>query len=70
MTAGVTAVVLAAGQGKRMRSNYPKVIHNVGGGPMLSRVLESAGQAGVDEQVVVVGYGREKIYEVMGDGIM
>ena len=61
MTAGVTAVVLAAGQGKRMRSNYPKVIHNVGRRADAVPCTESAGQAGVDEQVVVVGYGREDI---------
>jgi bifunctional UDP-N-acetylglucosamine pyrophosphorylase/glucosamine-1-phosphate N-acetyltransferase len=40
------AVVLAAGQGKRMRSTRPKVLHEVAGRPMLSWVLDAAHGAG------------------------
>ena len=56
-----TAVVLAAGQGKRMRSAVPKVLHEVAGRPMLSWVLAAARQAGCDRIVVIVGHGAEAV---------
>ena len=48
------AVVLAAGQGTRMRSRVPKVLHRVCGKPMVSHVVDAAEGAGVDRTVVVV----------------
>lgn len=57
----VTGVILAAGQGKRMCSSHPKVLHKVGGKPMLLHVWETAGAAGVDSRLVVVGHGREEL---------
>jgi bifunctional UDP-N-acetylglucosamine pyrophosphorylase/glucosamine-1-phosphate N-acetyltransferase len=51
------AVVLAAGQGKRMRSTRPKVLHEVAGRPMLSWVLDAAHGAGCRRIIVVVGHG-------------
>ena len=36
------AIILAAGEGVRMRSTLPKALHNVGGRPMLARVIEAA----------------------------
>jgi len=59
--AGVAAIVLAAGKGRRMRSALPKVAHPVGGGPMLRHVLRTARSAGVREIVVVLGHGREAL---------
>jgi bifunctional UDP-N-acetylglucosamine pyrophosphorylase/glucosamine-1-phosphate N-acetyltransferase len=55
------AIILAAGQGRRMKSDLPKVMHPVLGRPMILRVLESAGKAGFCEMVVVVGHGRENL---------
>lgn len=49
------AIILAAGEGKRMRSAIPKVLHKVGGWPMLGHVIESARKAGADSSAVVVG---------------
>lgn len=49
------AVILAAGEGTRMRSNLPKVMHPVGGLPMLGHVLATAGRAGATRIAVVVG---------------
>jgi len=57
------AVVLAAGQGKRMKSARPKAIHEVCGLPMLAYVLDTMHGAGVDDAVVVVGYGAEMVRE-------
>jgi bifunctional UDP-N-acetylglucosamine pyrophosphorylase/glucosamine-1-phosphate N-acetyltransferase len=55
------AVVLAAGQGIRMRSQLPKVLHPLAGRPMLEHVLAALSAAGIDEQVVVTGHDAEKV---------
>ncbi len=55
------AVVLAAGQGKRMRSSRAKVLHEVGGRPMLEWVLAAAREAGCEQTFVVVGHGAEEV---------
>lgn len=57
------AVLLAAGQGTRMKSRLPKVLHHVGGRPMAARVLDIARAAGCDRLVVVVGHGAERVRE-------
>lgn len=49
------AVILAAGQGTRMRSSTPKVLHAVGGRAMLDRAIDAAQELGCDPIVVVVG---------------
>ena len=53
------AIVLAAGEGTRMRSALPKVLHPVGGRPMLAHVLTAAETAGADRIAVVLGHGQE-----------
>jgi bifunctional UDP-N-acetylglucosamine pyrophosphorylase/glucosamine-1-phosphate N-acetyltransferase len=55
------AVVLAAGEGTRMRSRRPKVLHEVAGRSMLGHVLAAVADAGVEEAAVVVGAGREDV---------
>ncbi|MEI6113433.1 MAG: bifunctional UDP-N-acetylglucosamine diphosphorylase/glucosamine-1-phosphate N-acetyltransferase GlmU [Burkholderiales bacterium] len=54
-------VILAAGLGKRMQSNKPKVMHTIAGRPMLAHVLDSACALNPDEIVVVVGHGAELV---------
>lgn len=61
----VAAVVLAAGQGKRMRSRLPKVLHPVGGRPMVLWVLESLRPVVDGPVVVVVGHGADAVREVL-----
>ena len=56
-----TAVVLAAGQGKRMKSVHPKVLHEAGGRPLLGWVLEAARRAGCARVLVVVGHGADEV---------
>ena len=58
-------IILAAGQGKRMKSPLPKVIHQVLGVPMVIRVVRQAVQAGFDTPVVVVGHGRESVIPLL-----
>lgn len=55
------AILLAAGKGKRMNSDLPKVLHEVGGRPMVQWVLDAAREAGADRNVVVVGYCGEHV---------
>ncbi|WP_347059388.1 bifunctional UDP-N-acetylglucosamine diphosphorylase/glucosamine-1-phosphate N-acetyltransferase GlmU [Blastococcus sp. HT6-30] len=54
-------VVLAAGQGTRMRSSRPKVLHALGGRSMLGHVLAAAAPLGAGATVVVVGSGRDQV---------
>ncbi|MCC7274237.1 MAG: bifunctional UDP-N-acetylglucosamine diphosphorylase/glucosamine-1-phosphate N-acetyltransferase GlmU [Alphaproteobacteria bacterium] len=55
------AVVLAAGEGTRMRSDRPKVMHAVAGRPMLGHVLDAVAAAGIARAVVVIGPGMEEV---------
>jgi bifunctional UDP-N-acetylglucosamine pyrophosphorylase/glucosamine-1-phosphate N-acetyltransferase len=54
-------VVLAAGEGKRMRSARPKPLHLLCGRAMLLHILDSVADMGADRAVVVVGHGAERI---------
>ncbi len=63
----VTAVLLAAGQGTRMKSSLPKVLHPLCGKPMLWHVLEALKQATDGIPVVVVGHGAEEVTKYLGD---
>ncbi|MFM2070386.1 MAG: hypothetical protein RLZZ623_649 [Actinomycetota bacterium] len=63
--ADLTAVILGAGKGTRMRSELPKVLHPVDGTPMIVHALTSARAAGVDRVICVIGYGRELLEEAL-----
>ncbi len=65
MTAPARAVILAAGQGTRMRSTRPKVLHPLAGRPMLLHVLEAVGSATRSTPVVVVGPGQPEVGAVV-----
>ena len=65
--ANLTAVILAAGKGTRMKSKLPKVLHKVGGHPMLEHVMDAAVAAGCRDNVVVIGHGAELVRELVGD---
>lgn len=54
-------IILAAGQGTRMRSKYPKVLHCVAGKPMLSHVIDTAKELAASAIHVVIGHGAEQI---------
>jgi bifunctional UDP-N-acetylglucosamine pyrophosphorylase/glucosamine-1-phosphate N-acetyltransferase len=60
-------VVLAAGQGTRMRSGIPKVLHRLGGRSMLGHVLAAAETLGAPRTAVVVGSGREAVAEHLAE---
>jgi bifunctional UDP-N-acetylglucosamine pyrophosphorylase/glucosamine-1-phosphate N-acetyltransferase len=54
-------VVLAAGQGKRMRSDLPKVLHPLAGRALLAHVLETASELSPRKTIVVHGHGAERV---------
>lgn len=55
------AIVLAAGEGKRMKSALPKVLHVIAGRPLVSWVVQTALDAGAGRCLVVVGHGRDDV---------
>jgi bifunctional UDP-N-acetylglucosamine pyrophosphorylase / glucosamine-1-phosphate N-acetyltransferase len=63
----VVAVLLAAGQGTRMKSELPKVLHPLCGKPMIWYALQAVREASSDKPVVVVGHGGERVAAYIGD---
>jgi bifunctional UDP-N-acetylglucosamine pyrophosphorylase / glucosamine-1-phosphate N-acetyltransferase len=60
-------VILAAGMGKRMQSDRPKVLHTIAGQPMLFHLLKTARALSPDRLIVVVGHGQEQIRQALAD---
>src|SRR5699024_2066244 len=60
-------VVLAAGQGTRMKSKLFKVMHPVMGRPMVGHVVQSALDAKVDRVITITGFGAEVIKDYLGE---
>lgn len=63
----ITAVLLAAGQGTRMKSSLPKVLHPVAGKPMLWHALNAIQQVTTEKPVVVVGHGAGEVTAYLGE---
>lgn len=63
------AVILAAGQGTRMKSKLYKVLHPVGGKPMVQHVVDEVTKLDLSKIVAIVGHGAEKVKDQLGDGI-
>ncbi len=63
------AVIMAAGQGTRMKSSLPKVLHEVAGRPLVAWVLEAVAGTQPDEVVVVVGHEADAVREQLPDGV-
>ena len=63
-------VILAAGEGTRMRSSRPKVLHQVGGKPMLVHLLETTGELDAAAVHVVAGNGLEEVRAACGDFVV
>ena len=59
----LNVVILAAGKGTRMHSNTPKVLHHVGGRPILAHVIACAKALNPQKIIIVYGYGGEKVRE-------
>jgi len=64
---GKTAIILAAGKGTRMKSDLPKVLHEVCGRPMLAYVLDACREAGCQTLLVVIGHKAGLVREAFAD---
>ena len=64
---GLSTIILAAGQGKRMRSDLPKVLQLLAGKPLLGHVLDCAAELDADDVCVVYGHGGETVRNAFGD---
>jgi bifunctional UDP-N-acetylglucosamine pyrophosphorylase/glucosamine-1-phosphate N-acetyltransferase len=62
----ITAIILAAGQGTRMKSDLPKVLHPVCGVPMIAHSLAAVKAASNAVPVVIIGFGAEAVREFLG----
>ena len=61
----VNVVILAAGQGKRMHSQRPKVLHQLAGRALLEHVIDAASALAPERVCVVVGHGGDQVREAM-----
>ncbi len=65
LDASLAVVILAAGQGTRMRSSLPKVLHRIGGRPLLGHVLDTARDLAPGHVLVVVRHERDQVAEAV-----
>ncbi|PLX75387.1 MAG: UDP-N-acetylglucosamine diphosphorylase/glucosamine-1-phosphate N-acetyltransferase, partial [Desulfuromonas sp.] len=63
----MVCVILAAGQGTRMKSELPKVLHPLCGKPLLWHVMTAAQNCGAEQVVAVIGHGAERIREMFAE---
>lgn len=64
----IDVVVLAAGQGTRMKSNKPKVLHGIAGKPMLQHVIDASKALDNSKCHLIVGHGSEQVKSVINEG--
>jgi len=64
----INAIILAAGQGTRMRSSRAKVLHNIGGKPMLAHVINAASVLDYEKLLIVYGHDGEQVKSAF-DGV-
>lgn len=62
----LAAVVLAAGQGTRMKSTLPKVLHPIAGKPMVNWALDTVSETGAEPIVLVIGHGADQVRQTVG----
>ncbi|MCL2526239.1 MAG: bifunctional UDP-N-acetylglucosamine diphosphorylase/glucosamine-1-phosphate N-acetyltransferase GlmU [Coriobacteriia bacterium] len=65
----VTALILAAGAGTRMKSDKPKVVHKILDIPMIQLVIDAAEEAGADRILTIVGHKQEQVRAVLGPDV-
>lgn len=70
MTSEKSAIILAGGQGKRMGSDLPKVLHEIKGKPMIFYTLEHLREAGFDQIIVLVGHKKEEVMNAIGKSLV
>ena len=66
----LASIVLAAGKGTRMKSNLPKVLHQVCGKPMVHYAVNAAQMSGAEKTVLVIGHGAEEVQKYLGERVV
>lgn len=66
----LASIVLAAGKGTRMKSNLPKVLHQICGKPMVHYAINAAKMSGAEKIVLVIGHGAEEVQKYLGDRVV
>ncbi len=61
------SIILAAGEGTRMKSETPKTLHKVCGKEMIRYVIEAAQNSGIQKNIVVLGHGKDKVGHNISD---
>ena len=61
----IIALILAAGEGKRMKSKYSKVVHKACGSPIIKWVCSAVKEAGIEDIAVVIGHHAEQVRECL-----
>jgi len=67
MSSPRAAIVLAAGKGKRMKSDLPKVLHKIAERPMISIILDTLRRCNLEKIVVVIGHKGDMVKEALSD---
>ncbi len=67
MTNKKAAIILAAGKGKRMKSNLPKVLHTINNKPLIRILVETMSELSLDRLAVIVGFKGEMVIEELND---
>ena len=67
MHSNTAAVILAAGLGKRMKSDLPKILHNLNGKYLIDHVIDNVKHVGVEKVVLVIGHKHELIEAKLAD---
>ena len=70
MSANLSVIILAAGQGTRMRSSLPKVLHPVAGKAMVRHVIDMAQNLGSEDVHLIYGHGGDKVKEACSDYLL
>lgn len=69
MSKEIISVILAAGESKAMKSDIPRAVFPVLGKPMASYAVKAAAEAGAKKNVMVVGFGADKVREAFGEAV-
>lgn len=65
-----SVVVLAAGKGTRMKSSLPKVLHPIGGKPMVQHIIDTVNKLGAQNIHLVYGHGREQLQDKLSHNVL
>ena len=63
----IMALILAAGEGKRMKSKYSKVVHEACGNPVIKWVCSAAKEANIQDTTIIIGHNADQVRECLGD---